>query len=329
MAIRFSSLFSRGALRGQNNHDAPKAQDYSQTNRSQSFLDRLRFHPLRRLAYKLQTHGKQQLPLAELSYANQDILQGLQRQGVFQTSLEALDLPLNSALLKASEGMVAKLPSAAEATNGHLGHCLHGDAATILQQYPDMLLWGLQEPLLDLLENYMGMPVSYLGVDLRKDIPNGQQVGTRCWHTDGEDSCVVKIAVYLTDVAQEHGPFECISKSEFNSTYRYFSPNYLYQQRPKFHDEHMAKIVQPENWTTCLGEAGSVVIADTTQVLHHGAVPTQERIALFFAYATHAPRKLDFCKELFPVEDLLPSLKPRLSKRQWDCLWSWRQVDEE
>ena len=254
-------------------------------------------------------------------------MKGLRQQGVFQTSLEALNFPLTPAFIRASQAMVAQLPDTSAPTNGHLGHCIHGDAATILQQYPEILLWGLQEQLLDILENYMGMPVSYLGVDLRKDIPNGQQMGTRYWHTDGEDTCVVKIAVYLTDVEREHGPFECISKTQFNSTYRYFSPTYLFHQRPKFRDENMAKIVQPELWTSCTGKAGSVVMAETTQVLHHGAIPTQERIALFFAYATHAPQNLDFCKEYFPVENLLPSLRPHLSQRQWDCLWGWRQLD--
>lgn len=300
---------------------------FAKSHRSVSLIDRLRFHPLRRWLYQLKSNWQSQQPLAELSYANQYIVQGLRQQGVFQTSLEALDFPLNPAFLQASHAMAAQLPDASAATNGHLGHCIHGDAATLLHQYPEILLWGLQERLLDIVENYMGMPVSYLGVDLRKDIPNGEQVGTRYWHTDGEDTCVVKIAVYLTDVEREHGPFECISKTQFNSTYRYFSPTYLYHQRPKFRDENMAKIVSPEQWTSCIGQAGSVIMADTSQVLHHGAVPRQERIALFFAYATHAPKNLDFCKEYFPVEHLLPSLKPNLSPRQWDCLWAWRQQD--
>lgn len=297
----------------------------SKPHRSKSWLDRLRFHVGRCWAYQLQGYWSAQPPLAQLSQANQSILGNLRRQGVFQTSLEALDLPLSPALLEAGQALAAQLPAeTAMEGQGHLGHCIHGSAATILQQYPEILLWGLQEQLLDLLENYMGMPVSYLGVDLRKDIPNGQQVGTRCWHTDGEDTRVVKVAVYLTDVQREHGPFECISKTQFNSTYRYFSPTYLAHQRSHFCDENMAKIVQPEQWTTCTGEAGSVIIADTTQVFHHGAVPAKERIALFFAYATHAPRNLEFCKEYFPVEQLLPSLKDRLSARQWNCLWAWR-----
>lgn len=297
--------------------------------RSQSIFERFRSHRLRCWQHKIEGGLIAQTPFTSLPVSDQAILKDLRLQGGVQTSLAALDLPINESFTKAAQALAVQLPSAADDSNSHLGHCIHGDAATIVQDYPEIFLWGLQDRLLDMVENYIQLPVSYLGVDLRKDIPDGKQVGTRFWHTDGEDTCVVKIAVYLSDVKQENGPFEYISKTQFNASYRYFSPTYLRKnfRQPLLDDKHMDSIVSSQRWTSCVGPSGTAVIVDTTNVLHHGAVPREERIALFFAYATRAPKNLSFCKEYFPVEHLLPRFQKDLSKRQWDCLWAWRQID--
>ncbi|NJR67377.1 MAG: 2OG-Fe(II) oxygenase [Synechococcales cyanobacterium CRU_2_2] len=300
-----------------------------------SALNRLESHRWRRWLYRLQAKLRgipTPLSCARLPGVDQQIVRSLRQQGGFQTSLKALDLPMNPQFLQAAHRLAARLPNPQEAkassATDHLGHCIHGDAAQIVRDYPEVLLWGLEERLLDLVEAYVQLPVSYLGVNLRKDIPNGQQVGTRLWHLDGEDTCVVKILVYLSDVEQEHGPFEYVPKSQFNSAYRYLSPKYWRHQTLYCHDENMEKIVGRDRWHSATGAAGSVIFADTTQIFHHGAVPTQERVALIFAYATRMPKKLDFCKQFFPAESLLPSLRPRLSARQWDCVWGWRRMAE-
>lgn len=294
-----------------------------------SILERFRSHRLRCWQHYFQGGLPCQTPFLNLSSSDQAIVKELQRQGGVQTSLEALDLTLNENLMKAAKAFAAQLPSTSDDSNSHLGHCIHGDAATIVQDYPEIFLWGLQDRLLDMIENYIQLPVSYLGVDLRKDIPDGKQLGTRFWHTDGEDTCVVKIAIYLSDVEQEHGPFEYISKTQFNAAYRYLSPTYLRKnfRQPLLDDKHMGNIISPQRWTSCVGPVGTAVIVDTANVLHHGAVPSKERIALFFTYATRTPKNLAFCKECFPAEHLLPRFQDRLSKRQWDCLWAWRQVE--
>lgn len=227
--------------------------------RSLSILDRFRSLRLLRWKYRLSGWKAQGKPLAELPPADQQLVKTLQRQGGAQTSLAALGLPLTPDLFQAAQTLAGQLPSSAAHSNSHLGHCIHGDAATIVQRYPEILLWGLQERLLDIVENYMQLPVAYLGVDLRKDIPNGEQVGTRFWHTDGEDVCVVKIAVYLNDVGQAQGPFEYISKTEFNASYRYLSPTYLSKnlRRPCVTISICPKL--------CLASAGQAVLAQAVR----------------------------------------------------------------
>lgn len=297
-------------------------------NRLFAVFNRLQFHLWRCWMHRLRARFSPTVTRPTLSAGDRYLVQTLRQAGGLQTSLDALDFSSNPEFVRAAQNLAAQLPDSKSHDEGDmLGHCIHGSSEDIIQDFAEVLLWGLEERLLDIVENYIQLPVSFLGVNLRKDIPNGEQVGTRLWHLDGEDTCVVKVLVYLNDVKRENGPFQYVPKTAFNSTYRYVSPTYLRHQKLHCYDADMGRIVDPKQWQTCTGPAGSVIMADTTQVFHHGAVPTEERTVLIFAYATHRPKRLDFCKEFFPAEHLLPLLKPQLSARQWDCLWGWRQRD--
>jgi hypothetical protein len=138
--------------------------------------------------------------------------------------------------------------------------------------------------LLNIAENYIGLPVAYLGVNLRKDIPNQKQVGTRLWHTDGEDRRMLKAIIYLNDVDENGGPFEYIPQ---NLTPSYRSFKHLYC---KILDEDMKKVVPACHWKQCTGAAGTVILVDTARLFHHGRVPEKERAALFFCYTSRKPK---------------------------------------
>jgi hypothetical protein len=58
---------------------------------------------------------------------------------------------------------------------------------------PELYLFALSEPLLDLAERYMGLPVRYFGVVVKREIANGVLEGTCDFHTDPEDENVLKI----------------------------------------------------------------------------------------------------------------------------------------
>ncbi|MBD1927467.1 hypothetical protein H6F74_14625 [Trichocoleus sp. FACHB-90] len=76
-----------------------------------------------------------------------------------------------------------------------------------IMNHPDIFLWELEERFLNIVENYIGVPVAYHGVSVRRDMLDGEQVGTRQWHIDIEDRRMVKVIVYFNDVNDEGGPY--------------------------------------------------------------------------------------------------------------------------
>ncbi|MFM2430684.1 MAG: hypothetical protein RLZZ511_1897 [Cyanobacteriota bacterium] len=285
----------------------------------------------RRLVNRLKRLVGQSYRLPILSLNDTDLLATLRRRGVAEVHLDQLQFESTSAMWLAAQELARQLPSAANlGVNGETdfqGHCLHADSAKFVLDYPEILLWGLNDRLLDVLENYMRSAPALIGVALRKDSPNGLQIGTRQWHIDAEDQYVVKVLVYLNDVPREAGPFEYVAKDRFNPRWRYWS-RFLVRFRPGYDcDQGFEKLVPADRWSCAVGQAGTAVIADTAQVFHHGSVATDgERLALIFAYTTQKPKLMSLCQKFFPRADLLPQLTPRLSLRQWRCLMGWRGV---
>ena len=74
------------------------------------------------------------------------------------------------------------------------------DPPELAARFPALIEFGLEERLLDIIEAYLGVPVGFTTVHLRKDIGGGNQVGTRFWHLDTEDVRVIRMMVYLNDV---------------------------------------------------------------------------------------------------------------------------------
>ncbi len=260
---------------------------------------------------------------------DRQLLKQIQRRGVVETHLDTLQLADTDQMWAAAQALVPTLPDthdrAGRDENDFEGHCVHADAAQFVRDYPEILLWGLGDRLLDLLENLMGCPPALIGVALRKDCPNGQQIGTRLWHMDGEDKHVLKILIYLNDVGQAEGPFEYVPKDRFNPQYRGWSRMLVRWRRGYNQNQGFEQIVKPKHWQSATGKAGTAILADTAKVFHHGAIATAgERLVLIFAYTTEQPRALALCKQFFPRADLLPTLATRLTPRQQACLLGWR-----
>jgi hypothetical protein len=273
------------------------------------------------------------LPL--LAAPDRVLLKQLRRQGVVETHLDQLQLANTAPMWAAAHALVPSLPNPSPAAVTHVAgrkvqdfeaHCVHADAAKFVLDYPEILLWGLGDRLLDLVENLMGCPPALIGVALRKDRPNGQQIGTRLWHMDGEDKHVFKILIYLNDVSQAEGPFEYVPKQRFNPKYRGFSRFLVRFRRGYNQNQGFEKIVKPKHWKSATGKAGTAILTDTAKVFHHGAIATEgERLVLIFAYTTQQPRALELCKQFFPRADLLPLLLPHLNPRQAASLLGWRR----
>jgi hypothetical protein len=266
--------------------------------------------------------------LPQLSRNDQPIVDALQTEGVYVTSLEKLGFSATPALLNAVSDL---LPESALALGPKVGD--QGSLKPALQlrpaqfvtltDYPEFFLWGLESRLLNMMEAYIGLPVAYHGVNLRYDVGVDKPGSTQQWHRDGEDRRIGKLIVYLSDVGPDNGPFEYIPKS---STPSYQSFGHIYRKilasgYSGISDEEMARAVPPSAWKSCLGPAGTVVFVDTRSVFHRGKPPRAERSALFYVYTSRQPIRPDICKANFKFDAAqLASLMQTLPQHQRDCV---------
>ncbi|MDJ0620033.1 MAG: hypothetical protein QNJ63_25380 [Calothrix sp. MO_192.B10] len=123
---------------------------------------------------------------------------------------------------------------------------------------------GLNEKLLQIAHQYIGLPVGYHGAEIRLSRANPDKLdmaGPKTPHKDceeGQKYPLLKAVLYLSDVTEDNGPFTIIQKN---------------QSKP------------------FTGYKGTLILADTSQNLHHG-MPLKhgERMILFWTYSSHRPR---------------------------------------
>lgn len=200
----------------------------------------------------------------------------LRAHGVAQRPLEALGLPFE-ATVAAADRLCADLRLLPSDTAAHFYDVSDDDVV----QAPEPYLFGLSRPLLDFVEHYMGLPVNYLGVSVKREIANGVSEGTRNFHRDPEDENVLKIIVYLSDVDAASGPFQCLNASDSSEVMT--SGRYLRQ--PFRGIEDIERIIPRESWVTCLGPRLTANIADTARCLHRASPPfATDRYSMTFSY---------------------------------------------
>lgn len=264
------------------------------------------------LAYKeaIEEHIRK-LPV--LSLSDSKLVSTLKQEGIVITSLEELSITSTPSLLTAAHKI---LPTLRKNLPSHKQEfAIHASNAQIME-YPEIFFWGLENRLLDIAENYIGLPISYHGLYFRKDLANNVKVKSRLWHIDTEDRSVFKIIIYLNDVSESNGPFQYISKpltALLSNSLRY-KHGYL-------QDKTVEAIVPQSEWVSCTGAAGTVILVDTSSIFHRGKVPeNSDRFALFYDYSSREPKYPYYCKSSLPKEDLL-TLVPKLSIHQQQCLW--------
>ncbi|MDJ0692110.1 MAG: hypothetical protein QNJ41_26915 [Xenococcaceae cyanobacterium MO_188.B32] len=251
--------------------------------------------------------------LPPLSAADMAIVDALDREGVFVTSLEQLEISSTPLLLNACQHILPKIKTISPKHNQQ--YVIHATSSQLME-YPEIFNWGLEEKLLDIIENYLSLPTICHGVYLRRDLTNQVQKKSRLWHLDREDRRMFKIIIYLNDVNEEGGPFQYIPKSLTSITSRALKYDYSY-----IDDKTMEQVVPSSEWKSCLGSAGTVVIADTASIFHRGKKSlVSDRLAIFFDYTSRRPKHPHYCKSFFSVDEL-NILTHNLSQRQNDCVW--------
>ncbi|RCJ34867.1 phytanoyl-CoA dioxygenase [Nostoc punctiforme NIES-2108] len=245
--------------------------------------------------------------LPALEGRDRNILKALKKDGVYVTTLADLGLTSSCELLKAAYQQLSQMENP---NNDHLDEKL--PQIYTVTGLPEFYAWAMEKRLLNLIENYIGLPIAFHGVHLRKDFPSKHQFGTLLWHSDAEDRRIIKIFIYLNDVEEKTGPFEYIPRSLTSL----FSWNYirLFYKLWKsgymgIDDEEVKPVIPKSAWKSCPGPAGTVILVDTKNALHHGTVRTEERSTLFFCYTANPPERPELCTQYW--DDTYPRAELR------------------
>ncbi len=252
----------------------------------------------------LRQHAKQ---LPALTAQDRLIVEACRAAGAFVTSLEVLELPLTAPMLEDAEKLLvemqADLASRTDMTTWGTGENPAYPQIFTVTDLPAFSHWAQNQRLLNIIENHIGLPVAFQGVHLRRDFANERPVTTELWHRDLEDRRVIKLFVYLSDVATETGPYEYIPRSNVTSAIaRQIKASFAKRVVSNPYDmgitdDEMAAIVPRSDWRTCEGAAGTVLFSDPIAVFHHGKSRTQGRSALFFVYTAQDPLRPQACKQ--------------------------------
>jgi hypothetical protein len=267
---------------------------------------------------KTLSYHQSQLPVLEKS--DERIVEALEKTGLCITSLSDLCLPKATEFFKAAQHLTLDLKDIASFPSFD-NHEVHASKNQLVD-HPEIFYWGLNERLLEIIEKYLGLPVAYDGASCFLSVPNGKEIGARAWHRDREDRRMVKVCVYLSDVDEESGPFQCL-KPDFN-TKVCNAIKYRYKSVFDREMEKLSATSDTQEWVSCTGKAGTVIFVDTARFYHRGKPPTQKpRAAVFFSYFSRRPWHPFFCQRtpLTPKETRL--FAHHLSENQRACV-NWQ-----
>ncbi|MEA5504081.1 2OG-Fe(II) oxygenase [Halotia wernerae UHCC 0503] len=264
------------------------------------------------LAY--QTALEKHIPnLPVISKNDFDVIETIKDEGVVITSLEKLEIHSTLKFLHAAQNLLPKIPQSISGYKNKF--TIHATSQQIME-YPEIFLWGLEQRLLDIVENYLGLPVAYHGAYFRRDIANQVEQGSRLWHIDKEDRKVLKIIVYLNDISEDTGPFQYVPPSLTSTIAQSlkYTSGYI-------RDKNMQELISSGNYKLCIGKSGTVIFAATGSIFHRGKPPiVSDRFAIFFDYTSRRLKQSFYGNSCLPDDDLL-LLSKNLSKQQKECLF--------
>ena len=252
--------------------------------------------------------------LPELDAQGSLIVKELREEGTCIIPIEDLQLSSTSAMMSVAQTLADNLKILDTDPNTD-NNCELGSSKEDLREFSEMLLWALEPKLLDIIENYIGLPILYQGFAMRRSIADGKYSGVRRWHIDWEDRSIIKVIIYLNDVLPGGGAYNYISRKttpEAIKKLNYYNLGYV-------SDEEMAAAVPRNSWNTCLAPKGSVIISDTSSVFHRAQPPTHhERYSITFCYTSAMPQVLWNNRKI--SQEQWEVINHSISQRQKNCL---------
>lgn len=259
--------------------------------------------------------------LPKLDAQSTSIVQTLREEGTCIVPIEQLQLSSIDAMMETAFALAEKLKVIDVKPNNSNG-CEVGSSPEDLREFTEILLWALEPKLLDIVENYIGLPILYQGFAMRKSVADGQYSGVRRWHIDWEDRRIIKMIVYLNDVVAGGGPYDYISRNitqQAKEKLNYHNLGYV-------SDAEMATALPKSEWTSCFAKVGSVVISDTSSVFHRAQPPTdQERFSITFCYTSAMPQVAWRNRKITPQQWEI--IDRNTNQRQKNCLHKKRLAE--
>ncbi|MGC5616744.1 hypothetical protein [Georgenia sp. Z1491] len=252
-------------------------------------------------------HWAPYLPVLDAQQAA--LVSTLNRDAIRIGLLEDLAIPRTAELKNALDALVGRL--AAQSADG----------ASTLRPSLDELLddmslwhWGLEPRLLDVVENYLGVPARYYGADVRREVGNGQVEGVRQWHLDVEDRRTVKILVWLNDVDEQGGPFAYLPVAESLR-----AVGRLHYVSGFVADDRLDSFVPADAARTATGPTWTTIVADNCRLLHRATPPVaRDRYSVTFTWSSRTPIKTQPAPDYSTAH--LERIRTGLSARQLECL---------
>ena len=142
---------------------------------------------------------------------------------------------------------------------------------------------ALHPDVLYIINSYMYAYAKIYHIDYLLNIPTQDLAAkkSQVWHRDG-DGTVLKLFVYLSDVSAKHGPFTYAPGTHSGALRKI---NYKSGKRPQT-DSELRELLggYEREFVPCVGQKGTVVIANTSGMHKGGHVLEGERKVLVIAY---------------------------------------------
>ena len=129
----------------------------------------------------------------------------------------------------------------------------------------------------------------------KHEVKNGPSKGSQLWHRDREDVKILKVFICIEDVNLNNGPFTYAPGTHFEGKVKSI-PDYIIEKTgtKRTTDEMMNAVVSDNKWIKSIGEAGTVVFADTNGYHKGGEVDEGYRLLFTCMYVSPACERTYF-----------------------------------
>ena len=155
---------------------------------------------------------------------------------------------------------------------------------------PALAAFVLNDRILDVVNSYLGLCCRLKYLDIWYNLPVEEEepsIDSERWHRDNEDTKLIKLFLYLTDVDEQTGPLTYLRGSQPGGRYGDVFPN----DPPNGSfppDGALERIIPQEQVHSCTGEAGTMLIYDACGFHFGGRASRKPRILLAATFSSDA-----------------------------------------